>query len=177
MQQCFLNPSSHAFVPSSPSIVAGQVALSELFKKKKLPVFCTRHINNIGYEGMMAYWWKNLITENNEHSKLIPEIQNIEAPVYHKQEYDAFYKTGLEEVLNNNGIKKLIVTGVMTHLCVETTVRSAFVRGFQPILPVNGTATYNEEFHKASLVNLSHGFAILTTMEVLINSLRSAIIE
>jgi len=52
------------------------------------------------------------------------------------------------------------VCGVMTHLCCETTARSAFIRGFKTYFTIDGTATYNEQFHMASLINLSHGFAI-----------------
>ena len=171
MQQYFLNPPSHAFVPSSPFIVPKLIALANLFQMKNLPVFCTRHVNKDGYDGLMSNWWKELIVESHKESMLIPEIQDFDFPVYHKQEYDAFYETALKEDLNKQGIKTLVITGVMTHLCVETTVRSAFIRGFQPILPVDGTATYNENFHKASLTNLSHGFAVITTMDKLIDGL------
>jgi isochorismate hydrolase len=47
----------------------------------------------------------------------------------------------------------------MTHLCCETSARAAFVRGFEVLFPVDGTATYNQAFHRATLLNLSHGFA------------------
>jgi isochorismate hydrolase len=60
----------------------------------------------------------------------------------------------------------------MTHLCCETTARSAFVRGFEVFFTIDGTATYNQGFHLGTLVNLSHGFAtpvlaseILSTLE------------
>jgi len=61
-----------------------------------------------------------------------------------------------------------VVCGVMTHLCCETTAREAFVRGFEVFFPVDGTASYNQKFHEASLQNLAHGFAILTTVEQLL---------
>ncbi len=48
----------------------------------------------------------------------------------------------------------------MTHLCCETTARSAFVRGFEVFFTIDGTATYNKEFHFATLHNLAHGFAL-----------------
>ena len=55
----------------------------------------------------------------------------------------------------------MVVSGVMTHLCCETTARSAFVRGFEVFFLIDGTATYNKEHHLATLLNLSHGFANL----------------
>ena len=53
-----------------------------------------------------------------------------------------------------------MIAGVLTHLCCETTARSAFVRGFKVFFTVDGTATYYEDFHRATLLNLSHGFAV-----------------
>ena len=50
----------------------------------------------------------------------------------------------------------------MTHLCCETTARSAFVHGYEVFFLVDGTATYNQDFHRASLMNLAHGVAVLS---------------
>ncbi|MES0360330.1 MAG: isochorismatase family protein, partial [Anaerolineales bacterium] len=59
-------------------------------------------------------------------------------------------------------------SGVMTHLCCETTARSAFVRGFEVFFVIDGTATYNEDYHMATLLNLAHGFTTpVLTKEVL----------
>ncbi len=48
----------------------------------------------------------------------------------------------------------------MTHLCCETTARAAFTRGYEVYFSIDGTATYNHEFHLGTLMNLAHGFAI-----------------
>jgi isochorismate hydrolase len=48
----------------------------------------------------------------------------------------------------------------MTHLCCETTARSAFIQGYVVFFVVDGTATYTESFHRGSLLSLSHGFAV-----------------
>jgi isochorismate hydrolase len=56
----------------------------------------------------------------------------------------------------------------MTHLCCETTARAAFTRGLQVWFTIDGTATYNEEHHFSTLLNLAHGFATpVTVTEVL----------
>jgi bifunctional isochorismate lyase / aryl carrier protein len=56
----------------------------------------------------------------------------------------------------------------MTHLCCETTARSAFMRGFEVFFTMDGTATYNEQLHRASLLTLSHGFALPVLMDELL---------
>jgi len=47
----------------------------------------------------------------------------------------------------------------MTHLCCESSARSAFMRGFEVLFTIDGTATYREDFHRAAILNLAHGFA------------------
>jgi len=107
----------------------------------------------------MAHWWHDLITIENPLSAIIPDFDFSNRYVLRKSQYDAFHQTDLEEILIKKGISQLVVSGVMTHLCCETTARSAFMRGFEVFFLIDGTATYNQEFHLASLRNLAHGFA------------------
>ncbi len=107
----------------------------------------------------MASWWKDLIRIDNPQSAIIPDFDFSNRYVLRKSQYDAFYGTPLEDTLHKKGVSQVLVSGVMTHLCCETTARSAFVRGFEVFFIVDGTATYNEDHHLAALLNLSHGFA------------------
>ncbi len=160
MQEYFLNSNSHAHVPSATVIIPRIKRLMELFIDNNLPVILTRHINTKKDANMMSKWWDDIITEDNPLSKITEQLNFSDAIKINKTQYDAFYKTDLEKILRGKGITQLVVTGVMTHLCCETTIRSAFVRGFEVFFPVDTTATYNENFHKATFLNLSHGFSI-----------------
>ncbi|RME75791.1 MAG: cysteine hydrolase, partial [Planctomycetota bacterium] len=91
-----------------------------------------------------------------------------------KHHYDAFFNTSLEKFLEKNKIDTLVLGGVMTHLCCETTARSAFMRGYKVYFLINGTATYHRDFHRASLLNLSHGFAIPLLIEEALSWLETA---
>jgi isochorismate hydrolase len=57
-------------------------------------------------------------------------------------------------------VEQLVITGVTTHLCCESTARSAFMRGFAVFLAIDATATLNRELHIASLQALAHGCAV-----------------
>jgi bifunctional isochorismate lyase/aryl carrier protein len=164
MQKVFIDPSSHAFIPSAPIIIPGIQSLASLFIERGLPVIRIRHINTKENAGSMSQWWNRLIFQEDEDSQIIPELSHLETPLFVKSQYDAFYRTPLEESLKEKGVTQIIVTGVMTHLCCETTARSAFMRGFSVFFPVDGTATYNANFHRASILNLSHGFANITSI-------------
>jgi isochorismate hydrolase len=167
MQRYFLDKSSHAYIPSASVIIPKIKNLMNVFLKKNIPVIFTRHLDAEDDANLMTKWWKNLIRKEDLLSELIPEFNHLDAIVIKKTQYDAFYQTFLEKFLKKKGINQIVITGVMTHLCCETTARSAFVKGFTVFFPIDGTATYNEEFHWATLLNLSHGFVIPVLCEEL----------
>jgi len=122
----------------------------------------------------MASWWRELILPDEPLSQIVPELKSTQGNLIEKSQYDAFLNTGLEKLLKEKGIKQVVIGGVMTHLCCETTARSAFMRGFEVFFLVDGTATYNESFHQASLINLSHGFAEIKLVSEIMDSLHGS---
>jgi len=160
MQRYFLDEESHAFLPAAPAIVPGILNLVKAYYQKKYPVVFTRHINDQRNAGMLAKWWNDIIPADDEISALIPEFPLEGSTVITKTQYDAFYQTDLDDFLKKNSVRQVVITGVETHLCCETTARSAFVRGYEVIVGIDATATENEDLHLASLLTLAHGFAI-----------------
>ena len=168
MQRYFLEESSHAFVPAARAIIPGIVKLIDSYSGQGLPIIFTRHLNSDADAGMMSAWWRELIREDNPLSEIAPELDTSNGVVLEKSQYDAFHETSLEESLKQKGISQVIICGVMTHLCCETTARTAFMRGFAVFFAIDGTATYNEAFHRATLLNLAHGFAVPVLIEEII---------
>ncbi|MDN7026051.1 isochorismatase family protein [Methanoculleus sp. FWC-SCC1] len=160
MQRYFLDEGSHAYVPGSRAILPKIRALIDGFARAGGQVIFTRHVNTPADAGSMAVWWRGMITDEAGAADLAPGLDRREFPVVVKSQYDAFYGTSLEAMLRDSGVEQVAVAGVMTHLCCETTARSAFVRGFSVLFPVDGTATYTAELHRASLCTLAHGFAV-----------------
>lgn len=159
MQSYFLEPSSHAFIPSAAAIVPGLQKLVDAYFAKDLPVIFTQHLNTSQDAGSMSTWWRDTISIDNPLSAIIPEFSYSKRFVLRKSQYDAFHATNLEEKLHQRRVTQVVICGVMTHLCCETTARAAFVRGFEVYFAIDGTATYNIHYHQASLLNLAHGFA------------------
>jgi ureidoacrylate peracid hydrolase len=72
-----------------------------------------------------------------------------------KVRFDAFQWTSLEPLLRGLGVDDLVVCGVVTNLCVETTIRSAFMRDFPVTLLADCCAAQTRRLHQLSLEVLS----------------------
>jgi isochorismate hydrolase len=168
MQEFFLEPTNHAYVPSAPAIIPNLQKLIAVFHQRQRPVVFTQHINTVENAAAMASWWHDLITIENPLGDITSQLDTAGHLTLVKTQYDAFYQTELEAILKKQGVTQVVITGVMTHLCCETTARSAFMRGLDVFFVIDGTATYNEAHHQASVLNLAHGFAtLLSTSDIL----------
>ncbi len=84
-----------------------------------------------------------------------------------KDTYDGFLGTELGEILEWKGVKRVVVCGVMTDCCVDTTGRSAFNRGFETWVVGDACGTEGREQHEAGLKGFAFGFGeVLGTEEV-----------
>ncbi|WP_395704290.1 cysteine hydrolase family protein [Aquabacterium sp.] len=73
----------------------------------------------------------------------------------------AFYATGLQNALQARGIKQLVLMGVTTEVCVQTTMREANDRGYDCLLVEDGTESYFPEFKAATLAMITAQGAIV----------------
>jgi nicotinamidase-related amidase len=83
---------------------------------------------------------------------IIDELQPIDGEaVVDKPGKGAFYATELAGLLDKDGIKTLVVTGVTTEVCVHTTVREANDRGYDCLVPADCVGSYFPEFQRVGL--------------------------
>jgi len=88
-----------------------------------------------------------------------------------KPRYGAFYATDLELILRSRGIDTVIITGICTNVCCETTAREAAVRDFKVLFTSDGTATFDfggltrQEIQRATCASLSLVFAQVLTVD------------
>ncbi|NMM17916.1 MAG: cysteine hydrolase [Cellulomonas sp.] len=102
----------------------------------------------IGEEGPMG----RLLVRGSRGHAIIPELAPaVGEVVLDKPGKDSFYATDLETILRARGITQLVVTGVTTEVCVQSTVRAANDRGFECLILSDCTASYFPEFHESAL--------------------------
>lgn len=91
------------------------------------------------------------------HPKITPAKDDI---VILKYTPDSFHETSLHEELSSKNIKKLLITGLQTEYCVDTTCRSAFRLGYETILVEDGHSTYDTEVLTASEIIEHHNMIL-----------------
>ena len=97
----------------------------------------------IGAPGPMG----RILVRGEPGHDIIPELYPATGePVIDKPGKGAFYQTDLELMLKNRSIETLLVCGVTTEVCVNTTVREANDRGFRCIVLADCCASYFPEF-------------------------------
>ncbi len=170
MQNFFLDETSHAFVPSSKTIIPNIKKILNAYRKSDYTVIFTRHaLKKDEGPGIMGEWWKDVLKEDDDGSEIADALKPLRhEKMIRKNRYSAFYNTGLKDFLRKKNVKNVVITGVMTDLCCETTARDAFMNDFFVYFVADATATINEELHVSSLRTLSHGFAVpLLTDDIL----------
>jgi biuret amidohydrolase len=102
----------------------------------------------IGDAGPMG----RILVRGEEGHDIIPELAPAPGePVVDKPGKGAFYATDLEAMLRSRGIAQLLVCGVTTEVCVNTTVREANDRGFDCLVLEDCTGSYFPEFQAAGI--------------------------
>jgi ureidoacrylate peracid hydrolase len=80
-----------------------------------------------------------------------------------KSRYSAFIGTDLDIILRCTGIKTLILSGVTTNTCVESTARQGFMMDYNIVFLEDCTATHYIEEHKAALNNIEQNYGFVTS--------------
>lgn len=87
-----------------------------------------------------------------------------------KKRYSAFYETDLEQKLKKANVSTVILTGVATNVCVDTTARDAFMRGFHVVLLKDLVATFDSSLQDATLRNLENYFGAVIFSDELVKA-------
>jgi nicotinamidase-related amidase len=119
--------------------------LSDLPQAKKVR---GRSPRTIGDEGPMG----RILVRGEAGHDIIPELYPQPGePVIDKPGKGAFFATDLHAILQSRGVTQLVVTGVTTEVCVNTTVREANDRGYDCLVPEDCVGSYFPEFQAMGL--------------------------
>lgn len=177
MQEYFLHPTAPAFTPAALAIIDNVRRLTDLFRNLERPIIYTCHVHakDGSDAGFMGEWWNDLCLEGSDHAPIVAALTPQSGDnIILKNRYSAFHKTDLDQLLRRLEVQEIIITGVRTNLCCETTARDAAMRDYRVFIPADATATISEQMHLASLLNLAYGFGCVTRTDELIHQIGAA---
>jgi ureidoacrylate peracid hydrolase len=91
-------------------------------------------------------------------------------PVFTKWNYDAFESTDLDLWLRAHDIETLVFVGFTTNVCVETSARHAYIKGYYTIVLSDCTGAPDQAEHEAALVNIGKYFGKVATSESVVGA-------
>lgn len=170
----------HAFSSMVDEALPNVLKLGSHFKNEGLPIILTQHghskeeLTGPPYLNQLVRKWTpgGSIAIRSKDWKLLPEIdalrQDNDIPVVEKNTYDAFLNTNLETLLKDRKVERVVICGVMTDCCCDTTGRSAFNRGWETWMVKDGVGSASREQHERGLKAWAFGYGdVITTKEVL----------
>lgn len=148
-------------------------------RKARVPVVYTRYLYRPDYAdaGIMA---SELIPDLKQARALMAGTWDVDVVdelrpaeddiVIDKNRPSAFYGTILESVLHGLDASNLVVCGVTTNCCVETTVRDAGQRDYRAFVVEDAVAEYEDDRHEVALKSMGMLFAHLVTVQVVLDA-------
>lgn len=112
------------------------------------------------------------------HPSLLVDAKDI---VLEKPRFGAFHGTDLELILRGRGIDTIIISGIATNVCCETTAREAMVRDFHVFFLSDGTAAAGmggataDELQRATIATLGFLFAQVLTVDEMLKKIEQAV--
>ena len=108
-----------------------------------------------------TYSSDTLCLAGTEGAEFVAELAPVEGEwVVRKHRYSAFSGTDLDLLLRSAGVRSVVVTGVSTNACVESTLRAAFDLDYYVAVPPDAVGSWDQALHEATLANVNHRFGL-----------------
>jgi len=179
MQNEFLTHEGQMPVWGGPAILPNVLSLISAFRQHALPVVFTRHLclepfrhRNVlrsmqGVNPEIGFLADGSHTAEL-HQGLVPGPNDI---VIEKYRYSAFYDSPLDTYLHVWKRRQVIITGVASNICCDSTARDAFYRGYSVYFPLDGTGGIDEVNHLQTLRTMALSFARVCLVSQLLSIL------
>jgi nicotinamidase-related amidase len=180
LQNCFVERTSHAPVDGL-AVLERINRLAGVCRDAGIVVIHSRHVlepdgSNIGLLREIAFPARfGMLNPGAPSSKLHPRLAvDPRDLLLDKPRFGCFYGTDLESMLRTRGVDTLIISGIATNICCDTTAREAVMRDFRVFFLSDGTATTSmgtasaEELQQITLATMACLFAEVLTVDELI---------
>ena len=187
MQNGFCHPDGSvarggASIVDCQAVITPIAALREIVRSAQLPVIFTRFVYRADYAdgGILVRELRPGLRERRSlvdgewDAEIVPELTpRVDEFVVDKNRFSAFYGTSLDTILRSLDIRTLIVCGVTTNMCVESTVRDAGQRDYRVYVVRDAVGELDRTRHEHALAAMAFGFAYVVDRSEIERFLRS----
>lgn len=156
-------------VPGAGKIIGPIKNLLMRFRNSNKPVvfICDNHLPS---DKEFEVWGRHAV-KGTWGSQVVDELKPLpEEPVVFKRRFSGFFGTDLDLILRESRVEEVVVTGVLTNICVLYTASDAYQRGYRVTVPQDCVAAAEDEMHAFALRQLEKvaGASILSSHEEVI---------
>lgn len=188
MQRVFCEPDGAVYIPDAAKVVDPILRILDAGRKADVPVIYLRHV--VRGDGSDTGRMRDLYPGVDEIlDRNLPSVQIIDALtpqprdiVVDKLFFSGFHNTDLDTILRARDVDTIVITGTVTNVCCESTVRDATHREYkvvvvsdacaaQPYPDMGWGALTAEEVQRVTLTIMAHEFAEVTDTQDLIGRL------
>ncbi len=161
----FMKPGGKMVLKGGHVLIEPVRKLLDKARNAKMRVIYLNDSHRRGVKGEFTKRIRHCI-EGTWGTQVIDEIKpRVGDFVIFKRTYSGFFQTDLDLTLRDLGIKTVIVIGVVTNICVRSTIHDAFFRGYKVIVPRDCVMATREREQESSLYDIETHFGEVTTSE------------
>ena len=174
----FVHPRGLTATRSGRSVDAGRAAIepirrmSEAARTVGVPVVHVQHSTLPGGAGHSGPWLDargratysslDICLDGTWGQRVVDELEPRDGDaVVKKHRYSGFARTDLDRLLREGGTETIVVCGVSTNVCVESTARQGFDLDYYVVIPEDACASWNTRLHEATLETARHRYAVV----------------
>lgn len=167
IQNYFFDSKSPAYIKSSKDILIRVNNMLKYFELRESTIIFTLFNSPARKNNLMRKWW-NRMPEGNQ-CEIFPKIYIPKKHyMFYKEDYSCFRHSRIKKILKESRVERIYFSGVMTHLCVESSARDSFQEGYETFILEDCCDSNKRKYHNNSIENMRHGFAeIVTSSDIL----------
>lgn len=137
--------------PHAQGVVLGIKRLLIAARQSGSPVVYITDAHLPGIDHEFTVWGSHAVAGSPE-AEMVPELEPEEGDHrLYKRRYSAFYATGLDALLRELKVEAVVLTGVLTNICIQHTAADAYFRGYRVVVPTDCVNALTPEEQETSL--------------------------
>jgi ureidoacrylate peracid hydrolase len=160
----FCKPGGKMVLPGYEALVGPQTAIIDAARAAGMPVIWVHDAHRPGMRHEREWAKRTPHSLENTWATEIIEDLGARADEIHvtKRRYSAFFQTDLDLTLKDMQVDQLVVFGVVTNICVRSTVHDAFFNGYEVVVPSDACAATGAREQESSLYDIATHFGVVS---------------